>query len=261
VPPVAGGTRVRPAAAAGDGGENPHSLLPRQERTRLFIGVREKPLHGASPVAVRNPCHANCRTASVKFVTDCACCHFAAAIRRTKKSLRESHAESPCFAPHGGSKKTAGAIVKHPTYPPIQLPICGSKMTAGAIVKRPGQPTTSSPRSFPRTEVRHMPNSRRNPGAGIPAKALAGKRPCFFSTVNGAFSFRERKWGVGSRPAPVGRNVSPPAPWGGVSPRPQAHIPPAPPAQGGQRIPRWGRRARRTSSLALPFRRKWDILK
>ena len=45
-----GGTGVRPAAAAGDGGENPHSLLPRQERTRLFIGVREKPLHGVSPV-------------------------------------------------------------------------------------------------------------------------------------------------------------------------------------------------------------------
>ena len=43
------------------------------------------------------------------------------------------------------------------------------------------------------------PNSRRNSGAGIPAKALAGTRRCFFSTVNGAFSFRERKWGVGSR--------------------------------------------------------------
>jgi hypothetical protein len=49
-----------------------------------------------------------------KSVTDCACGHFAAAIRRTKGRVREPHAESPCFAPHGGSKKTAEAIVNHP---------------------------------------------------------------------------------------------------------------------------------------------------
>jgi hypothetical protein len=37
---------------------------------------------------------------------DRLCCHFAAAIWRTKGPLREPHAESPCFAPHGGSKMT-----------------------------------------------------------------------------------------------------------------------------------------------------------
>jgi hypothetical protein len=34
--------------------------LPCQERTRLFIGVREKALHGARLAEVGNPCRANC---------------------------------------------------------------------------------------------------------------------------------------------------------------------------------------------------------
>ena len=63
----------RPSRAEGDvrlrahgDVENPHSLLPCQERMRLFIGVREKPLHGAGMVGFDAPCHANCGSADDK---------------------------------------------------------------------------------------------------------------------------------------------------------------------------------------------------
>jgi hypothetical protein len=59
MPPVAGGGEDVRLMAHGDV-ENPRSLLPCQERTRLFIGVREKALHGARLAEVGNPCRANC---------------------------------------------------------------------------------------------------------------------------------------------------------------------------------------------------------
>jgi hypothetical protein len=169
-----------------DGGgdvENPHSLLPRQERTRLFIGVREKPLHGAARCK-RFPATRIVVLRPFKSVTDCACCHFAAAVR--------------C---------EAGAFCVGFTQRPLRPPDCGSKKTAEAIGDRPVKPRLPLLiRSLAR-KCGHSPSSRFvTPAQGSRPKPWPGRAPVSFPPCNGAFSFRERKWGVALPSRPVGRN-------------------------------------------------------
>jgi hypothetical protein len=97
----------------------PLTVEKKQRRVpaKALAGIPAPELRNGDWASTALPCAGTNKQRQSGFdraVTDCLCFLFAAAIKRTKGSLREPHAESPCFAPHGGSKMTAGTIVLRP---------------------------------------------------------------------------------------------------------------------------------------------------
>jgi hypothetical protein len=154
-----------------------------------------------------------------KSVTDCACGHFAAAIWRTKGRVRESHVESPCFVPHGGSKKKAEAIVNHPTHKFIQPPICGSKKKAEAIGDRPVKPRLPLFICSRAPKCIVSPNSRTYPRRWDPGQSLGRDAP-LLSFPPCKAHFLSAKENGGCAPVPPVGGTRPRAPSGAHLPRP-----------------------------------------
>jgi hypothetical protein len=174
--------------------------------------------------------------------------------------VREPHAESPCFAPHGGSKMTAPAIVDRPTYLPFQLPICGSKKKAGAIVNRPGNLKIPFPDRSAAPKCRAESNSRRNPRRWDPGQSLGRDAPLFLFHRQRRIFFPRKKMGGWLPSRPVGRHPSSPSQGGNVPVRHQAHIPPSRPVgRHSRRRPRpepWAGRTPAAVHFALPVSRR-----
>ena len=162
---------------------------------------------------------------TVKSVTGCASCHFAAAVRCEAGAFSVGFTQRPLRPPYCGSKMTAGAIVKHPTYNFIQLLHGGSKKKAEAIGDRPVKPRLPLLIRSHARKCGTRPAPVRIPGAGIPAKALAGTRrklsfpPCkahFLSAKENGGCTPVPPRGAEHVPAP-GRRDPPVLLWGGLT--------------------------------------------